>query len=132
MSAEEKKEQHKAVRIISIIALVVGIAVFLHSLLYVPPTIIILVRGSIGRGYLYMSYFVSFVSHLLFRFITIYAFVLSLVTLLFERKKYYRWLPFVFVVAGIIIYFSCYLLLYIYLKFYWPPDPGPPPPPPPL
>ena len=36
MSEEEKKEQHKAVRIISYIALIVGIAMFLFMLLCVP------------------------------------------------------------------------------------------------
>ena len=127
MSEEKKKEQNKAVRIISIIALVAGIAMFLCGLLIVP----IPVLRVIGSGIPDLLSIAACYSLLLFRCIIIPALVLSLVTLLFERNKYYRWLPLAFVVAGILLYLSCYLCIYIDNLRFLSGQPPPPPPSPP-
>ena len=124
------EKQHKAVRIISIIALVAGIAMFLCGLVLVPFSILLLVRGSVGSSdsFGYLLFGVSFYSIRLFM---IPALVLSLVTLLFERNKYYQWLPLAFVVAGILLYLSCCLCIYIENLRFLSGQPPPPPPPPP-
>jgi len=73
MSEEKKKEQNKAVRIISIIALVAGIAMFLCGLLIVP----IPVLRVIGSGIPDLLSIAACYSLLLFRCIIIPALVLS-------------------------------------------------------
>lgn len=126
------EEQHKSVRIISRIALVAGIAIFLCGLLIVPIPVLRVIGLTAFRmeGIPDLLSIVASYSNLLFRCIIIPALILSLVTLLFERNKYYRWLPLVFVVAGILLYLLSGLLLNIHLKYLRRPPPPPPPPPP--
>lgn len=112
MSEEEKKEIHKAVRILSYIALIVGVATLLCGLLIVPaaglgainPTAFMSERFDFLAG-------VAYYSGLLFRYIFTISGTLSIVTLLIERNKYYRLLPLAFILIGVLLYLMCYVIV---------------------
>jgi hypothetical protein len=116
---KERKEQHKAVRIISIIALIVGIATFLSGLLLVPFTLWFAIYPDAGHdldliGMLLTVVAVSSfcVSFFLWPIAAI-GLVLSIVALLIERNIHLRLLPLAFFIVGICFYAMFYALDYI-------------------
>jgi L-cystine uptake protein TcyP (sodium:dicarboxylate symporter family) len=108
MSKQDRKEQHKAVRIISYIALIVGIATFLCVLLIVPATGLYVInrKAFISERFDWLTN-IAWYSSQLFKYITIPAIILSIVTFLIERNKYYQLLPLAFVTIGELLYFVC-------------------------
>ncbi len=112
MSEEERKEKHKP-RIISIIALVVGIATFLCGLLIVPFTLCMVI---VGPGFamdiiLMLLFGLALFSTVLFVPLAIIGLILSIVTLFIERDIYLRAAPLTLVLFGILLYPVCYVSL---------------------
>jgi len=112
MSEKERKEQHKAVRIISYIALIVGVATLLCGLLMVPATVL----GAINPTAFMSERFdwltnIAYYSGLLFNYIFTISCTLSIITLFIERNKYYRLLPLAFVLIGVLLYLMCYVIV---------------------
>jgi len=117
MSEEERKEQHKAPRIVSYIALVAGIATFLNGLLLVSITLWASIIPGAGGDFDFIGLIliVVAVESIIFSYylwpIAAIGLVLSIVALFIERNKYFRLLPLAFVLAGILLYAVCYALL---------------------
>jgi hypothetical protein len=118
-SEEKRKEQHKAVRIISIIAPVAGFATFLSGLLLVPVTWWLAIYPDAGHDFDFIGMFLTVVaiSSIIFSYylwpIAVIGLVLSIVTLFLERNKYFRLLPLAFFTVGICFYAMFYALDYI-------------------
>lgn len=115
MNEEERKEQHKAVRIISNIALIVGITTFLLGILLVPYTRLTVIYPSNVEPkpdaiwiFLIAAGLSSIKS---FWFFTIIGMILSVVTFNIERDTCRRVLPLAFVLIGFLIYAVCYSFL---------------------
>jgi len=112
MSEQEKKETHKGVRIISYIALIVGVATLFCGLLMVPAAGL----GAINPTAFMSERFdlladVAYYSGLSFKYIFAISWTLSIVTLFIERNKYYRLLPLAFVLIGVFLYLMCYVIV---------------------
>lgn len=107
---KERKEQHKAVRIISHIALIAGFVTFLCGLLLVPVAGLMALNPSAfkGEGITRLIAVVAYYSLISFWYITIPGLLLSLVALFIERNKYYRLLPLAFILIGLLLYAVCY------------------------
>jgi hypothetical protein len=108
--SEEKINKHKSSRIISITALVIGIAAFMCGLLIVPAAGFMALNPSAfkGEGITRLIAVVAYYSLVSFWYITIPGLILSMVALFIERNKYYRFLPLPFVLIGILLYAVCY------------------------
>ena len=100
-------------RIVSIIALVVGVATFGIALLCVPAALWFTISPIAGGDFdiigliLLVVYVLSFCSFLPPAAIGL---VLSIVTLFIERNKCLRLLPLAFVLAGICLFAACRFL----------------------
>lgn len=109
---KERKEQHKAVRIISYIALVTGVATFLCGILMVPAVGLYVINRTafISERFDWLTD-MAWYSSRLFDYIVIPALILTIATLSIERNKYYQLLPGMFVLIGHLLYFVCYTIL---------------------
>ena len=113
MSEEERKEKPK-VRIVSIIALIVGIATFVCGLFIVPFTLWSHMFPNLGMGIdviWILLLAVALCSTVLFVPIAIIGLVLSIVTLFIERDIYLQAVPLTLVLFGILLYPVCYASL---------------------
>jgi len=117
MSEEEKKEIPITYRIISIIALFIGISTFLSGLLLVPAALWLAIfpfagqEGDvIGLIFVVLTIVPSLCRAFLWPIAAI-GLVLSIITLFTERDIYYRALPWTFVLFGILLYIVCGALL---------------------
>ncbi|MHC4641534.1 MAG: hypothetical protein ACYS32_07805 [Planctomycetota bacterium] len=117
---EEKKEIHKAARIISRIALIAGVATFVSGLLVVPyafcdALVSLPVRES--DYHLIVQYLISSATKPAFAFFWLIAAIslnLSIAPLFIERDMRSRLLPLEFVLAGILLY---YIVRHVLLHF---------------
>jgi hypothetical protein len=111
MSEEEKKDILITYRIISIIALFIGIATFLSGLMLVPATlwfaIIPPTEGDVIGLLLSVLTFVPILCEIYLWPIAAIGLVLSIITLFTERNMYYRALPWNFLLFGILLYIVC-------------------------
>ncbi|MHC4640965.1 MAG: hypothetical protein ACYS32_04920 [Planctomycetota bacterium] len=124
MSEEEKKEIHKAARIISRIALIAGFVTFLCGLLVVPYAFcdaLVSLPLREPKYYVIVSYLHSSETIPAFAFFWLIAAIslnLSIAPLFIERDIRSRLLPLEFVVAGILLYYIvCHVLLHFILIF---------------
>ena len=110
MSEEKKQEKHKP-RTISCIALVVGVIAFVSGLMIVTYALFGAFVSSSDVIESFLRDAVKF-ANLSFWFSFYIGLILSIVTLLFERNKYYRLLPLAFVLVGIGLYaVSIYIIM---------------------
>ncbi|MHC4543412.1 MAG: hypothetical protein ACYTDW_01670 [Planctomycetota bacterium] len=117
MSEKERKGKHKAARIISITALVIGIATFLVGLLLVPITLWIVIfpfaggEGDVIGLILLVVAFLPILCSIFLWPIAAIGLVLSIVTLFIEWNKCLRLLPLAFSIAGIWFYATHYFTM---------------------
>jgi hypothetical protein len=118
MSEEEKKEKYKP-RVISRIALLLGIVTFFSGLLLVPFTLWFALIPDAGGDLDFIGMFFTFVAipsifsaHFILPIAAI-GLVLSIVALFIERDISHRLLPLVFFIVGICFYAMCYAVGYI-------------------
>lgn len=100
--SEEEQGKHKP-RIISYIALIVGVATFLCGLLIAPFADWIALKSN-GDTYVHAALLIPFLSKVLFLPIVGIGLALSIVTLIIEQHERLRQLPWMFVLVGILIY----------------------------
>ncbi len=114
MSEEERKEEKQKPRIVSIIALIEGIATFVCGLFIVPFTLWfhMFPDPGIGIDVIWILLLgVALCSTLLFVPLAIIGLVLSIITLFVERDIYLRAAPLTLVLFGILLYPVCYASL---------------------
>ena len=120
MNEGKRKEEHKAVRTLSYIALIAGISTFLLILVCFPLTLwlIIGLRPKTPEAENIARFLLAFTYETIiwFWFIATPALIISIVTLLKERNKCLRILPLAFVLAGILLYKVCHSVLYASMK----------------
>ncbi len=118
MSEEEKKEIHKAAIIISRIALIAGVATFVCGLLVIPYAFydaLVYLPLSEPNYYVIVSHLRSSATIPAFAFFWLIAAIslnLSIAPLFIERDERFRLLPLAFVLAGILLYEVCRILLH--------------------
>jgi hypothetical protein len=118
MSEEERNEIHKAARIISLIALIAGVVTFVWALLVVPYAFcdaLVSLPVREPNYYVIVRYLISSATipaFAFFWFIAAISLNLSIAPLFIERDMRSRILPLALVMAGIILYKVCHILLH--------------------
>ncbi|NIP23700.1 MAG: hypothetical protein GWN67_23710 [Phycisphaerae bacterium] len=117
--SEEERGECKAARIVSITALVIGIATFLSGLLLVPATLWFAIIPGAGGDFDFIGMLLTVVdvssfcvSFFLWPIAAI-GLVLSIISLFIERDIHLRLLPLTFFIVGICFYTMFYSLDYI-------------------
>lgn len=126
MSEEEKKEVHKAARIISRIALIAGFVTFLCGLLAVPYAFcdaLVSLPVREPKYYRIVSYLISSAPIPAFAYFWLIAAVslnLSIAPLFIEKEMRSRLRPLILVLAGILLYTVWHILLH-FIRMLGPP-----------
>jgi hypothetical protein len=117
MSEEERKKDIPiAYRIISIIALFVGIATFLSGLLFVLALLWNRIIPGAGGDFVSLGMFLKLETFLSYVFwpSAVIGLVLSIVTLFVERNLCFRLLPLAFIIVGICLYELVYVIAFLW------------------